>query len=918
MVRELKTTQKVMAKRVPDYWVKWFANPDRPRSGIKVTKEDGWTEYADGCYVDRDGSPRGGGWSMTPRADCEEKTTSRILAKVGIKVSKDYDRSARYGKDRDQDYLEDFPLHTSSKQSLRIQRLRLREIATSVGGDWASNFLANNIGMDHNIAKYALLWFYFLSPLRRDFVMRWDIWKQPLVTVRQVFTDLSNEVKSGCWRPSRPMWLVELANLVGYQFAATQEYEERVLLDKAKEVVEGAAHLPRVAEEWWPESYHAVAADRITVPDNWQGGDPVTLDDYIRRGEWVTGGAGDRGKVTVTVVKKDGTSEQAKIKPTKNLIRSSLDYDVVMAGVRSHPPTHDVALVKNERLKIRLIVMCRLEQYLVTSWLNHLVGPIYREWKGGVLQESVAKSAARYKHMIISVASGKFGDSYDFEKMDCQPLAAELNWYTEVDGRLLRRAEYNALGAVEWRDWINSQIVHRSLLVRGHSGRRDHWVKGDYGIISGNRETSRQGLAKNLTDSEVATRAVMHILTGKWGRDDSIHEFDMGALGDDHYQLNSELYLQLKAIAMFNVGARPSSKNNLYYDGVEFLRKFVTGHRSGQKVHGEVRGYLTRAVTAIASRNPNSNDPSDDALVLKSIAGAVRLCNIRSHTNWQPESPFLEEYCRSRDLPPALLEIPQWLGGFGVTLPTRRWVQTYGYKTKASFSIETDADSSWERDDFRDRLATIGIEADDQGLRQWQERRVEAVIGATAIPAVSGRVRRAKRADYKEARYLHSPLPRVVLLGIGALPPDYVNYDLPVPATRNLKHWRRWIVKKGDYGIASEWAKVKGWKLRETLALVGLDHGELVQVATSLGLRPLDALDHLMGEKYWPSKWDGFGDLSALAGEFEGRWFPATVESAVLRGGKESRWAVCALYIEFWRLVEDTDWWRSAVATLRA
>nr|UUV42526.1 MAG: RNA dependent RNA polymerase [Ilomantsi toti-like virus 2] len=374
----------------------------------------------------------------------------------------------------------------------------------------------------------------------------------------------------------------------------------------------------------------------------------ITLEQFVKRGVWITAGSSSIGSVEW---EHDGKS--GKFKARKNMLQYIYTpdelYEKVMAwdGV-----TISNAFVKNEIAKRRLAVASNFESYIMDSYLIYLYGDNWKNWEYVTLDETPRESQNRTAGVSYHLKNGCYALPFDYDKFDHQATTDEL---LVIVDKLINAIEVPCWYGETWtqiKRTIRHGYQHGIMRIKLPSGETSE-TKVTGGLPSGVRLTSNIGNVWNATVTNIVLKIAAQ-LTNRRPK-------AAGVRGDDTYIVSeSPAYLGLVRRLYQAVNAKGKDTKFGISRGIcEFLRNEITKH--GQ------RGWANRSITSVTQRKPWTSSPwgidqqvTITRLVIDSLSRRVRKDLTFLHrANTSKWSRF---YRQSSDW----LHLPRRLGGFGI------------------------------------------------------------------------------------------------------------------------------------------------------------------------------------------------------------------------------------------------------------
>lgn len=374
----------------------------------------------------------------------------------------------------------------------------------------------------------------------------------------------------------------------------------------------------------------------------------LTLEQYVKRGKWITAGSSSIGKVEWSHDAKSGS-----FKARKNMLQYLYTPDELYEMVMNWDGvTVSKAFVKNEIAKRRLAVASNFEAYIMDSYLMYLYGDNWKNWSYVTLDETPCQSQNRTAGVSQNLRDGCYALPFDYDQFDHQATTAEL---LIIVDKLIDAIEVPCWYGETWthiKRMIKHGYRHGIMKITLPSGETvETLVTG--GLPSGVRLTSLIGNVWNA----IVTNIVIKLA----GQLTNMHPRAAGVRGDDTYIVSrSPAYLGLVRRLYQAVNAKGKDTKFGISRGIcEFLRNEIT--KDGQ------RGWSNRSITSISQRKPWTSAPwgvdqqvTITRLVIDSLFRRVR--KDVSFLHRANKSKWSRFYRQSSDW----LHLPRRLGGFGI------------------------------------------------------------------------------------------------------------------------------------------------------------------------------------------------------------------------------------------------------------
>lgn len=374
----------------------------------------------------------------------------------------------------------------------------------------------------------------------------------------------------------------------------------------------------------------------------------LTLEQFVKRGKWITAGSSSIGEV---YWEHDGKS--GKFKARKNMLQYLFTPDELYQMVMNWDGvTVSKAFTKNEIAKRRLAVASNFEAYIMDSYLMYLYGDNWKNWKYVTLDETPQQSQNRTANVSAHLASGCYALPFDYDQFDHQATTPEL---MVIVTKLLNAVEVPCWYGETWthiKRLVEHGYQHGIMKITMPSGETVE-TKVTGGLPSGVRLTSLIGNVWNAVVTNIVIRLAAQIT--------NIHPKAAGVRGDDTYIISqSPAYLGLIRRLYQAVNAKGKDTKFGVSRGIcEFLRNEIS--KDGQ------RGWSNRTITSVTQRKPWTSVPwgvdqqvTITRLVIDSLSRRVR--KDVSFLHRANKSKWSRFYRQSSDW----LHLPRRLGGFGI------------------------------------------------------------------------------------------------------------------------------------------------------------------------------------------------------------------------------------------------------------
>jgi len=461
----------------------------------------------------------------------------------------------------------------------------------------------------------------------------------------------------------------------------------------------------------------------------------LSFAEFTKQTKWLTGGSSSVGYLEFTT--PDGDAH--RIKCRKNFVVDCVPLDELVSLSLKQRGQQNKTIIKSELGKIRLAVAADLENYLLMTWVNYLLGGAYKQWPGSTIEESVVEQTDRMIHMLRLCATS-FGLPFDYAAFDHQPTTDELKTIVSILINTARKNvpvsglnEFNAIGEQILEGFDNS-----TLSVRLEDGKeRVMPVKG--GLMSGLRWTTVVGNGWNT----VMTHAAFKIL-GQCGLPTT--GIERYIRGDDSAIFTPSAF-QAMAIADCYKTIKVQGgegKFSVRKNEMEFLRVWYTRHR--------VYGYPARALPGLVQRKPWSNAPWEEAMVPKALQEVCRTLRRRGCETDQVWNTLAANWCSLHSLPRAALSVPAALGGYGIEAWDGVTHLSDPVPRVERPPLTITNQNGWRAGVLTKLAESEGIMLTAEQATKVAHRQLAAVIASDDVPSVGRAYRQAWKAKLKSVR----------------------------------------------------------------------------------------------------------------------------------------------------------------------
>jgi hypothetical protein len=460
----------------------------------------------------------------------------------------------------------------------------------------------------------------------------------------------------------------------------------------------------------------------------------MSLADFVRSGSWVTSGASSEGRLEFEL---DGKSESVKCR--KNTAVDVLSMDELVAIAEDHTVKQvNTTIIKSELGKLRLAVAADLRNYLRMSWIDYLLGDVYKGWGGNTLNEDIPEQTKRMVRMLKLVARC-YGLPFDYLAFDHQITTQELKIILRI---MCQLGETNvpAEHLLAYRHTVTQVLAsfdEAVLIAKDGDIRRVFKVLG--GLMSGLRWTSLLGYLWNKVQTSLAadTLAVFGIaeeLVAAYIRGDD------SAIFADSWQAISLIKL---GYDMLRIKAG-RGKFSVQKHGMEFLRVWYAER---------CFGYSCRAVPGLTQRKPWSSMPWSETSVLEAIYDVGRTLQRRGANGLAAYSSIAMRWCQLHRIPRPLLALPRALGGAGVEPWDGETYVTPALPRLERSDFKPLNQNNYRRDKWLERATEVSLSLTPEQAAEIGREELLKTMAADDVPQIARPMRERWREQLKSIQW---------------------------------------------------------------------------------------------------------------------------------------------------------------------
>jgi hypothetical protein len=551
------------------------------------------------------------------------------------------------------------------------------------------------------------------------------VFRKDMETYTAIMKSLSDHVKAfetdDDWHK-----YAELHNLTGYRNLPWPGYDPE---DDTRALAEGGDRdhpTWKFSFKWWLNR---------AMDGTWKSTQSETFDQFVKSGRWLTGGSSSQGRLYV-----EWKGKKYKIKCSKKTSIFVLDADELVAMSQAKILQESFAFVKNESGKLRIAVASDLETYLKMFYVVDQSGRGYKQWEAVTRNDDARRKLTRMMGVVDRCRLGDYGMPWDYAGFERQVKTSELQTVWDALGRAALRNN----GTREMQHIIANvrQGLANSIIITPN---RTTKLKVEGGLPSGLYLTSLMGDVFNKA-------AVMCVLSDmRYLGIDDLSIDDVMIQGDDtsvmaHAASNLQIFDWLLTRHGFVGG---TGKFGIIKSRNEFLR--VAYDNLG------ALGYPARSLIGVAMRKPWSEQPLDEADVIRSCLESVNTTYRRGLNVGKWSDRLLRFWCRTRKISYLAARAPQMCGGLGLGKPvanvrvkreTEAKIQPTVTNAKYDWKVEVESIRIGEWFDIKDKQGVFKMAEDD--LRNMVTKGDTGDIGKANREAQMARWRNAKVVRLKD------------------------------------------------------------------------------------------------------------------------------------------------------------------------
>lgn len=507
--------------------------------------------------------------------------------------------------------LEIWPVR--NKADLRIRRFRLFDLIIALSNreyDIISDLRLDYVTMSNLIIYMIVFGYDWFKRLKDTGIMdSWDAFSsisRTLSTLAKKKDTINIEVKQH---------FAELSSLLGYQQLpflgdgiVTKEYN---LFDDMEELANGGNEHGLRTDDWI--SKFRSAYKEISSVSSYENINFMTLEEYVKKGIWLTAGSSSIGKVEWS-----WNEDKGHFKARKNMLFDLYTPEELWVLIEKwNGKVINKAVNKFELGKVRLAVSSSLELYICESYLMKMTGHLYKKWDGITLDESVSEDINRVLQIQGHFKEGCHALPFDYASFDNQVTTKEVQIIVK---------EYFALGRknippnyfVSYDNLINKVVnAYDNSVLIGKNGSKEKEVKIKGGLPSGIRVTSLVG---NIWNS-IMTRNSKNIVEKVLGYQPVKHS---SLRGDDSKIIcNTALECYFIRLGYQSINAIGNNNKFAIMAGEgEFLRCVTDKDKR--------YGWVNRAIPSLTQRKPQNSEPWSPNHEIKTLKDNIDLLERRS------------------------------------------------------------------------------------------------------------------------------------------------------------------------------------------------------------------------------------------------------------------------------------------------
>lgn len=547
---------------------------------------------------------------------------------------------------------------------------------------------------------------------------------------------LSNTVKTRGLKTNDWTRYVECQSLTGYRNLPFPGFD---VAKDATDLANGGL------EHDFPDAFNFEDCMREALPMADYSTTWMSLEEYIRHGDWLTSGSSSVG--TLWYVDADGKVKHVKAR--KNFVLDVFSVDELVRRVVAYDGRQiNKVLIKSELGKVRLAVASDLETYLVMSWITRYIGDVDNQWYGNTMNETMAQQNDRMAEMITMTNEGYYCVPFDYKGFERQPKLRELKSLSDHYGGAAVRNVANHIGGTEagiLRHYVSkvTSSFDTAILINDYAsdGKRlkePMRMKVTGGLMSGIRWTSKVGNGWNATMTRGAKKAMQQS-----GVDVNVKYW---IKGDDSALFFKRLEEAQLFVWTYNrlgvVGSE--GKYGLHKGATEFLRIWFDTH---------AHGYPCRALPGLTQRKPWSSEPWSPENVIRAIYEATNTLERRGVDCRELWQVYAGRWCNLHHVPKAILQIPKSRGGLGVTPWDGETIVSPPVAVYPKARIEIKHQTRWRQDKLAVEAIALGIKMTDDDLAKLSHEQLEGVLGSDDLPQVASLLRKKWKEETQLTKF---------------------------------------------------------------------------------------------------------------------------------------------------------------------